>query len=183
MGYVTECQRCNLRVLSFHFVVKIWREKLDSVDKVIWVSPFLGVLDIVSTLYVESLGYSLSQYEAGLLARIFINAGLTYLYIPVYLLILSAFAYALWFIKNRKLDSSRNFDKILFLLLVGAACYVYVRITVTFIGNFLLPYRVSGRVVGFLINLLIYLSTAFTLTIYLWRDVMMWVKSNGNKKK
>ncbi|MDI6691107.1 MAG: hypothetical protein QME50_04455 [Candidatus Bathyarchaeota archaeon] len=156
---------------------------MDSVDKVIWVSPFLGVLDVVSTLYVESFGYSLSQYETGLLARIFINAGLTYLYIPVYLLTLIAFAYVLWFIKNRKLDSSRTFDKILFLFLVGAACYIYVRITAAFIGNFLLPYRVSGRVSESLINLLIYLSTAFTLTIYLWRDVILWVKANGNKKK
>jgi hypothetical protein len=156
---------------------------LDSVDKVIWISPFLGVLDIVSTLYVESLGYSLSQYETGFLARVFINAGFTYLYIPVYLIILAVFAYALWYIKNRKLDSSRTFDKILFLFLVGAACYIYVRITVTFIGNFLLPYRVSGRVSWFLINLLIYLSTVFTLSLYVWRDVTVWVRSNGNKKK
>ncbi|MGB9778124.1 MAG: hypothetical protein ACPLW8_01855 [Candidatus Bathyarchaeales archaeon] len=158
-------------------------KKLDNVDKIIWVSPFLGVLDVVSTLYVESLGYSLSQYEVGLLAKIFVSAGLTYLYIPVYLLILSGFAYVLWYIKNRKLDSSRFFDKILFLFLVGTACYVYMQITVAFIGNLLLPYRVSGRISWSSINLLIYLSTAFTLTMYLWRDVMLWVKSNGIKKK
>lgn len=156
---------------------------MDSVDKIIWVSPFLGVLDVVSTLYVESLGYSLSQYEAGPLAKIFVNAGLTYLYIPVYLLILSGFAYVLWYIKNRKLDSSRIFDKILFLFLVGMACYIYMQITVAFIGNVLLPYRLSGRISWSSINLLIYLSTAFTLTIYLWRDVILWVKSRGNKKK
>ena len=161
----------------------VWMKKLDNVDKIIWVSPFLGVLDVVSTLYVESLGYSLSQYEVGLLAKIFVSAGLTYLYIPVYLLILSGFAYVLWYIKNRKLDSSRFFDKILFLFLVGTACYVYMQITVAFIGNLLLPYRVSGRISWSSINLLIYLSTAFTLTMYLWRDVMLWVKSNGIKKK
>jgi hypothetical protein len=164
-------------------LLKIWREKLDSVDKVILVSPFLGVLDVISTLYVESLGYSLSQYEAGFLARVFINAGFTYLYIPVYLVILAVFAYALWYIKNRKLDSSRTFDKILFLFLVGAACYIYVRITATFIGNFLLPYRISGRVSWSLINLLIYLSTAFSLSLYLWRDVIAWVRLNGSKKR
>lgn len=156
---------------------------MDSVDKVIWVSPLLGALDVISTLYVESLGYSLVRYEAGLLARIFINAGLTYLYIPVYLLILSGFAYVLWYIKNRKLEPSRTFDKILFLLLVGTACYVYMRITVAFVGNFLLPYRLSGRISWSSINLLIYLSTAFTLTLYLWRDVILWVKVGGNKKK
>jgi hypothetical protein len=158
-------------------------KRLDSVDKIIWVSPFLGVLDVASTLYVESLGYSLSQYEVGPIARIFVNTGLTYLYIPVYLLILGAFAYVLWYIKNKKLHSYRTFDKIIFLFLVGVACYIYVRITVTFIENFLLPYRIGGRVSWPLINLLIYLSTAFTLSLYLWRDVASWVRSNGNKKK
>jgi len=32
---------------------------VDNVDNVIWGFPFLGVLDVISTLYVESLGYSL----------------------------------------------------------------------------------------------------------------------------
>ncbi|MGQ9529932.1 MAG: hypothetical protein ACUVQX_04595 [Candidatus Bathycorpusculaceae bacterium] len=72
---------------------------MDNVDKVICISPFLGVLDIISTLNVESLGYLLSEYEVGPLARIFVSAGLTYLYISVYLLILGAFAYILWYIK------------------------------------------------------------------------------------
>lgn len=45
---------------------------LDSVDKIIWVLPFLSVLDVISTLYVESLGYSLALYEAGFSLDIFL---------------------------------------------------------------------------------------------------------------
>lgn len=156
---------------------------MDNVDKVIWVLPLLGVLDVLSTLYVESLGYPLMLHEVGFFARLFVSAGLTYVYMVIYLLSISVFAYVLWFIKNKKLSSSSFFDKIIFLLLVGVACYIYMRLTEAFIGNFLLPYFISGKVSWFSITLLTYLSTAFTLSLYLWRDVVMWVKANGNKKK
>ncbi|MEM2105371.1 MAG: hypothetical protein QXV21_02730 [Candidatus Bathyarchaeia archaeon] len=155
---------------------------MDSVDKVILVSPFLGVVDVISTLYVESIGYSLSKYEAGFLARVFVDAGFTYLYIPVYLSLLSCFAYTLWCIKNKKLDSSRTFDKILFFLIALTVCYIYARITEAFIGNFLLPYRISGRISWTLIRLFIYLSTTYTLILYLWRDVALWVSGSVSKK-
>lgn len=162
--------------------MEVWR-KVDNIDKVIWASPFLGILDVASTVYVESLGFSLVQYEAGFLARFFVAAGLTYIYIPVYLLILSVFAYAFWYIKNRILDSSRAFDKLIFLFVVGTACYICVRITVTFIGNFLLLYRISGRVSWPMTSLFICLSTTFTLALYLWRDVLLWVKVGVGEKE
>lgn len=156
---------------------------MDNVDKVIWVLPFLGVLDVISTLYVESLGYSLALYEVGFFARYFVCAGLIYVYIVIYLLSVSVAAYLLWYIKNKKLNASLFFDKIIFLLLVGVVCYIYIRLTVTFVGNFLLPSFVGGRVSRFLVNLLIYLSTAFTLGFYLWRDVVAWVRVNGGEKE
>lgn len=156
---------------------------LDSVDKIIWILPFLSVLDVISTLYVESLGYSSVLYEAGFFAGYFVGAGLTYVYIVVYLSSVSIVAYVLWYIKNKKLDSSVFFDKVIFLFLVGVACYIYIRLTVAFIGNFVLPFLVSGRVSWFSINLLAYLSTAFTLFFYLRRDVIDWVRENGGKKE
>jgi hypothetical protein len=155
---------------------------LDNVDKVIWVLPFLGVLDVISTLYVESLGYSLSLYEAGLFARFFVVAGLIYFYIPVYVLIIVGLAYVLWYIKNRKLDSFNLLDKIIFLFLVGVTCYVYLRLTDAFIGNLFLPYFIARGISRFSVAVLIYLSTAFTLSLYLWRDVVEWVMADGNKK-
>lgn len=156
---------------------------LDSVDKIIWILPFLSVLDVISTLYVESLGYSSVLYEAGFFARYFVGAGLTYVYIVIYLSSVSIVAYVLWYIKNKKLNSSVFFDKVIFLILVGVACYIYVRLTVAFVGNFLLPYFVSGRASWFSINLLVYLSTAFTLFFYLWRDVIDWVRGNDGEKE
>jgi len=155
---------------------------LDNVDTVIWILPFLGILDVISTLYVESLGYSLAFYEAGLFARFFVSVGLIYFYIPVYLLIIVGLAYVLWYIKNRKLDSSNLFDKIVFLFLVGVTCYVYMRLTDAFIGNLFLPYFIARGISRLSVAWLIYLSTAFTLSLCLWRDVIEWVKTDGNKE-
>lgn len=122
---------------------------LDSVDKTIWILSFLSILDVISTLYVESLGYSLVLYETGFFAGYFVGAGLTYVYIVMYLSSVSIVAYVLWYIKNKKLNSSVFFDKVIFLFLVGVACYIYVRLTVAFVGNFMLPYFVSRGFLSF----------------------------------
>ncbi len=157
--------------------------KLDSVDKVIWVLPFLGVLDLISTLFVNSLGYSLMLYETGLLARYFASFGLTYVYIPIYLAILIMFSYLFWYIKNEKLDSSRFLDKIFFLLLLVVVFYVYMRLTAAFSINFLVPFLISGKLSLFSVNLLIYLSTAFTLILYTWQDVVRWIGGSEESER
>jgi len=156
---------------------------LDNVDKIIWVLPVLAFLDVFSTLYIQSLGYSLAQYESGAVARIFINAGLIYVYIVIYPLVIIGMAYVLWYIKNKKLDSSYLLDRVVFLLLIGVTCFIYIRLTAAFIGNFLVTYFVSGKTSPFSVALLTYISIAFTLTIYLWRNVLTWVKSHGEKKE
>jgi len=125
----------------------------------------------------------LALYEGGFFAGYFVGAGLTYVYIVIYLSSVTIVAYVLWYIKNKKLNSSVFFDKVIFLFLVGVACYIYVRLTVASVGNFMLPYFVSGRACWFSINLLVYLSTAFTLFFYLWRDVINWVRGNGGEKR
>jgi len=145
---------------------------LDSVDKVIWVLPLLGFLDVASTLYAESLGHSLLIHEAGGVARFFVDAGLTYVYVVIYLLGICVFSYCLWDIKNKKLKHSNSLDKVVFLLLVGVACYVYIRLTVVFTTNFLLPYSGTTLIPFFWVSLIVYLSTASTLFLYLWRDVV-----------
>lgn len=155
---------------------------MDNVDKVIWVLPFLGVLDVISTLYLESLGYSLTLYESGPFARFFVSVGLFYFCIPVYLLIIAGFSYVFWYIKNRKLDSSNLFDKAIFLMLVGVTCYFCMRLTDAFIGNLSLPYLIRRGTSRLSIALLVYLSTAFSLGVYLWRDVASWVMPNEDKK-
>jgi len=157
--------------------------KLDSVDKVIWVLPVLGVLDVISTFYANSLGYPPMLYEAGILARYFANFGLTYIYIPIYLAILIMFSYIFWYVKNEKLDSSRFLDKILFFLLLGAVFYVYMRLTVAFSVNFLLPFLISGKLSLFLVDLLIYLSTAFTLILYTWHDAVKWIGGSEESER
>jgi len=132
---------------------------------------------------MESLGYSLATYESGFFAGYFVETGLTYLYVVLYLSGVSVVAYVLWYIKNKKLDSSVFFDKVIFLLLIAVACYIYAQLTLVIVGNFLLPYFIGGRVSRFSVNLLVYLSTAFTLGFYLWRDVVDWVRGNGGEKE
>ncbi len=157
----------------------VYEEKsLDSVDKFILVLPFLAILEVASALYVESLGYPLVRYEAGFFSRFFVGAGLTYVYAVIYLLIIVGFAYVLWYIK-KKLSSSHSFDKVIFLFLVSVTCYIYMRLTAAFIGNFLLPHILSRGVNWFSLNLLIYLSTALSLVFYLWRDVIIWLRAKG----
>jgi hypothetical protein len=156
---------------------------LDSVDKVIWVLPFLAALDVISTLYVESLGYPLISHEAGLFAGFFVKAGMVYVYAPIYLLLIIGFSYVFWYIKNKKLDPSNPVDKAVFMLLVVAACVIYVNLTAAFIVNFLLPSIFSRGISEAYIKVLIYLSSAFSLGLYLWHDVVVWVKSNGGEEQ
>jgi hypothetical protein len=170
--------------LSFLFIFhKVEGKHLDNVDKVIWVLPLLGVFDVISTLYTESLGYSLALHEVGLFARFFASTGLIHVYIAIYLLIVSGIAYILWFIKSKRLSSSQFFDRILYVFLVGVACFMFMRLTASFTGNLLIPYFADATVSWFLAIFLVYLSTAFTLTLYLWRDVAKWVKASGDENK
>ena len=155
---------------------------MDNIDKVIWVLPFLGVLDVASTLYVNNLGYSLKFYETGVLANFFVSYGLTYVYIFVYLAILVFFSYLFWYIKNERLSSSSFTDKILFLLLLGVVFYIYMRLTAAFSINFLLPFLISGAFSYLSVSLLIYLSTAFTLVLYTWQDAIRWFSENEDRK-
>ena len=155
---------------------------MDNIDRVILTLPVLAALDVLSTLYMESLGYSLKVYEVGLFASFFVHTGLTYFYTIVYLLIISALAYFLWFIKNKGLNWSHFFDKILFLLLIIVVYYVFIGLTVVCVGNFLLPSFIEGRVSRFPVILLTYSSAALVLSLYMWQDIARWLKANSNKK-
>ncbi len=156
---------------------------IDSIDKVIWILPFLSVADVLSTLYEESLGYSLQRYEAGLFARFFVTSGLTYVYALIYVASIAVLSYAMWDIKNKRLDPSHWFDKALFLLLVGVACFMYGRITLAFTLNILFPYFIQGTISFVLVIWLVIVSLIFSLGFYIWHDVFMWVKTHGNKNE
>lgn len=153
---------------------------MDNVDRVLWILPVLAFMDVASTFFMESLGYNLTRYETGFFARIFMNSWWIYAYAVAYILGIAAISYALWDIKNKRLEPSRLVDKAVFLFLVVVAYLVYVRITVAFVVNILLPYLISGAVSLTLVTWLIYLSTAFSLGFYIWHDVLTWVRTNGD---
>jgi hypothetical protein len=101
----------------------------------------------------------------------------------VYLLIIIGISYAMWYIKNKKLDPSNAVDKTVYVLLVVAACFIYVKLTSAFIVNLFLPSIVSRGISVFYIKMLIYASSVFSLILYLWHDVVVWVKTDGEEKQ
>jgi len=158
---------------------------LDAVDKAIWILPLLALLDVISTFYVESLGYSLQYYEQGFFASFFVRAGSIYLYLyaVIYLFITVGIACVLWYIKNKELKRSQMLDKLFFLVLIGFVFYVYLRLTAAFAVNFLLPTILSRGISLFWLIMIIYLSSAVSLGMYLQRAVVTWVKPNDDKKE
>jgi hypothetical protein len=165
--------------LHLHIMAENKRKVLDSADKITLILPLLGFSDVLSTLYVQAMGYPLGLHEFGFFASFFVSVGLTHFYAVVYLLILGAFAYFVWFIKNEELNPFRFFDKAIFVLLVSVVCYIFLRLTAVVVGNLLLFYFVIGKVSSGPVIVLTYLSTAFALAFYLKQDVVKWVKSDG----
>jgi hypothetical protein len=149
--------------------------------RIILTLPVLAALDVLSTLYMESLGYSLEVYEVELFASFFVHAGLTYFYAIAYLLIISVLTYFMWFVKNKVLNWSHFFDKVLFLLLIIVVYYVFIGLTVVCVGNFLLPSFIESRVSRFPVILLTYSSAALILSLYMWQDIARWLKANSSE--
>ncbi len=156
---------------------------MDSIDKVIWILPFLAVADVATTLYTQSLGYSLSAYEAGYFALMAVLADLIYVYVFVYVLMIAGFSFILYYIKKR-LDPLRVFDKVLFLFLVVATGYIYTTLVATFIGNLVVPLaETRGLGWWYTVRILVYFSCALSLAFYLWHDVLTWVRTKGEENE
>lgn len=157
---------------------------MDSVDKTVWILPLLAVLDAASTFYAAS-HFDLKDIERGFFASFFANLGMAYayLYAVVYVLIIVGISYFMWYIKNKKLNASNSADKVVFLILVGVTCFVYVRLTVAFVTNFFLPYLLERAINLYLLMVIVGLSALFSLGLYMWRDVLAWVNADGGEKK
>lgn len=153
---------------------------MDNVDKIIWVLPFLAVMDVISTFYVESQNFDLNKYEVGFFARLALLSGVIYVYAIIYVLIIVGFSYALWYIK-RKLTPSQPFDKIIFVFLVVVTGYIYVTISATFIVNFFLPAIVQRGVNWNSVVLVTYAATLVSLIFYAGQDVIVWLRTEGER--
>lgn len=158
---------------------------MDTVDKIIWILPVLAVFDVASTLYAGSKVHDLQYYEHGLFASFSLTLGWVYLYVDavIYVLIVIGISYFMWYIKNRKLSPLNSVDKVVFLILVGATCYIYVRLTVAFVTNFFLPALIDRSINLYWLSVIVGISCLFSLGYYMWRDVLAWVKAGGGEKK
>jgi hypothetical protein len=157
---------------------------LDAVDRVIWILPFLALLDVISTFYTASLR-PLANYNWELFANLFLGAGSIYVYpyAIIYLAIVVGVAYALLYIKNRKLRPSHTPDKVIFLVLVGVIFYIYMRLTAAFLMNFFLPTIIERGINMSELVLVIYVGSALSLGFYLWGTVLSWVRRIESEKK
>jgi hypothetical protein len=157
---------------------------LDEVDNVIWILPFLALLDIVSTFYAAGQGYSLGFYQGGSFSSFFAAAGSVYeyLYAVIYMLIIIGIAYLLWYAKNKVLEPSRAFEKPLFIVVVLVAVYVYARLTAAFLLSFFLPEIITRGISLPMLTVVIYAGSVVSLGIYLWDTVFSRVRSGGSKR-
>ena len=154
---------------------------LDNIDKIIWVLPFLAIMDVVSTFYVESQNFDLHQYEVGFFARLALLSGVIYVYAVIYVLIVIGFSYVFWYIK-KKLTPSELLDKIVFVFLVVVTGYIYVTISATFIVNFFLPAIIQRGINWNNVVLVTYLATLASLIFYVGQDAIVWLRTKGEKK-
>jgi hypothetical protein len=158
---------------------------LDAIDTVIWVLPFLALLDVISTFYIAGRGYALGSYEWELFALLFVLGGsfFVYLYAVIYMVIMVGIAYALLFVKNKELNPSRRSDKAVFLILIGVVFYIYMRLTAAFIMNFFLPSIIQRGLGMFQLTLIIYAGAFLSLGFYVWDTVLSWMRHDDTKKK
>lgn len=158
---------------------------MDAIDNVIWILPFLALLDVISTFYIAGRSYVLGSYEWELFALLFVRGSsfFVYLYAAIYLLIMVGIIYALLFVKNKKLNPSRRPDKAVFLILTGVVFYIYMRLTAAFIMNFFLPSIIQRGLDMFQLTLVIYAGALLSLGFYVWDTVLSWMRHDDSKKK
>jgi hypothetical protein len=158
---------------------------LDAIDNVIWILPFLALLDIISTFYIGGRGYALGSYEWELFALLFARGGsfFVYLYAAIYLLIMVGIAFALLFVKNKKLNPSRRPDKAVFLIMIGVVFYIYMRLTAAFIMNFFLPSIIQRGLDMLQLTFFIYVGAFVSLGFYTWDTVLSWMRHDDSEKK
>lgn len=152
---------------------------MDSVDKIICVSPFLAILDVIAALYVKGLGDPFARYKVGLFANFLSGTEMLnlYVYAVAYLIVMFALAIALLYAKDR-LDSSSKQGRLGLLAVAGIAGVFYVILSEGFIVNFFLR-SILERGIDFLFWLtgVVYLAAAFSVGFYVWHDVVAWVRS------
>jgi hypothetical protein len=146
---------------------------LGEIDNMTSILPFLGLLDIVSTLWLTSQRYSLALCELGFFSGFFVGTGFAYAYGygVIYMLIMVCIEYLLWYIKNKAFEPSQAFDKRLFAVLLVVTVYICVRLTGTFL-LFLFLEIVDREISMLILTINIYAWSTLSLSAYLWHPVL-----------
>jgi hypothetical protein len=156
---------------------------LDRVDKVMCVSPFLAILDVIAALYVKGLGDPFARYKVGLFANLLSGTDLLslYIYAVAYLIVMFGLAIALLYAKDR-LDSSGEHGRLGLLTVAGIAGVFYVVLSEGFIVNFFLRSILERGIDLFWLTGVVYLAAAFSVGFYVWHDVVAWVRRTDERR-
>lgn len=148
---------------------------MDKIDFLIFLLPLFGVFDVASTLYADSLGYSLLTYEAGFFAQYFLQRGLLSFYIVFYVAILACMSFAFFYIK-RHLRPHLALDTAVFFLLIAAVFYAEARLTGVVLSNFMFR---AVLYEPFYQNTLVLLGSASFLIcafLFVFDELLVWLK-------
>lgn len=150
---------------------------LNRLGTLISLLPVLGVFDLFSTLYIHWMGYPIEKYEAGFFASIFAKAGLLYLYVPIYFAFFFAISFGLHHIKN-DLKPSLMLDKLVLLLVGGAVCFIYAKLTGVVLSNFLFNVRSVSRTSA---SWLGYVTAAIGVLAFIWDELVCFLTFSGEE--
>lgn len=151
---------------------------LSNLEKAIVILPILGVEDVLSTLYIEYSNRPLKVYETGFFAKYFLNVGLLYLYIPIYLVILLGIAWVMLYIR-RSLKPSFLLDKVVFILLIGATCFMDSFLSGVIVSNILIGLGRTLNPIELMdvMRVLVGISVGFTIISYIKKEAVEFLSS------
>jgi hypothetical protein len=141
---------------------------LSKIDLVVSILPVLGALDVLSTLFAAWRGYPIHIYEVGPFASYFAHRGLLYLYVFLYLGILSGVAVLLVFMR-REVTTRRIWDRLVLIMLVLTACLLEAAIVNAVVSNLLLG--LTGSASPSLLVWLVYASIITAILVYTFNDL------------
>lgn len=156
---------------------------MDNIDKVLCILPFFAILDVISVLYVKSLGDPFATYRLSLFADFLSSTDLIsiYIHVVVYLIVMFGLPIVLLYVKGG-FGASSALGRVGLFTVATIAGVLYVFLSEGFIVNFFLR-SVLGRGIDlFWLTTVVYLAAAFSVVFYIWNDLVSWVRSADARK-
>lgn len=156
---------------------------MDNVDKILCILPFLAILDVISVLYVKSLGDPFATYRLSLFADFLSGTDLIsiYVHVVVYLIVMFGLPLVLLYVKDG-FGTSSVLGRVGLFTVATIAGALYVFLSEGFIINFFLRSVLNRGIDLFWLTTVVYLAAAFSVVFYIWNDLVSWVRPADARK-